>query len=153
MLQRRLLRELKGIQNDKNHDYVVGINGTDLTKWSITLFGAPNTPWEGAVLKLEMTFTDSYPNKAPHVKFVDHIPFHPNIYGNGNICLNILKDEWSSVYGVDSIMTSIQTLLNSPNPDSPANNSAGVMFTKEPHEYERKVRQFVKTTWSSSNTA
>ena len=54
--------------------------------------------------------------------------FHPNIYNDGNICLDILKDKWSPVYDVISILMSIQSLLNDPNPNSPANAEAAQLF-------------------------
>ena len=40
---------------------------------------------------------------------------------HGNICLDILKEEWSACYNVSTILLSIQSLLGEPNPDSPLN--------------------------------
>jgi ubiquitin-conjugating enzyme E2 A len=42
--------------------------------------------------------------------------FHPNIYNNGELCLDILQNRWSPTYDVAAILTSVQSLLNDPNP-------------------------------------
>ena len=108
-----------------------------------------DTPWEGGVFKLSLNFTEDYPNKAPKVKFITKM-FHPNskymyilqllllllllllmlilklytclVYNDGGICLDILQNQWSPIYDICSILTSIQSLLCDPNPNSPANS-------------------------------
>ena len=40
------------------------------------------------------------------------------------ICLDILQNRWSPTYDVSAILTSIQSLLDEPNPNSPANSVA-----------------------------
>ena len=37
--------------------------------------------------------------------------FHPNVDKHGNICLDILKENWSALYEVRTILLSIQSLL------------------------------------------
>jgi ubiquitin-conjugating enzyme E2 A len=44
--------------------------------------------------------------------------FHPNVYANGELCLDILQNRWSPTYDVAAILTSIQSLFNDPNPNS-----------------------------------
>ena len=53
-----------------------------------------------------MEFSEDYPNKPPKIKFLTKM-FHPNIYNDGSICLDILSHMWSPVYDVASILTSI----------------------------------------------
>lgn len=55
--------------------------------------------------------------------------FHPNIYNDGRICLDsttinnlVLQNQWSPIYDVWAILTSIRSLLADPNPNSPANS-------------------------------
>jgi hypothetical protein len=47
---------------------------------------------QNGTFKLQMTFTDKYPLKAPRVQFLTRI-FHPNISTSGEICLDVLRDE------------------------------------------------------------
>ena len=63
-----------------------------------------------------MTFEESYPNKPPTVKFLSKM-FHPNVYANGELCLDILQNRWSPTYDVAAILTSVQSLFNDPNPN------------------------------------
>ena len=46
-----------------------------------------------------MKFTEQYPNQPPAINFVTKV-FHPNVYNDGKICLDILKENWSPVYDV-----------------------------------------------------
>lgn len=57
--------------------------------------------------------------------------FHPNVDGQGNICLDILKDKWSAVYSVQTILLSIQSLLEEPNNNSPLNGQAAEMWNRK----------------------
>ena len=54
-----------------------------------------------------MIFEEQYPNKPPGVKFISQM-FHPNVYGSGELCLDILQNRWSPTYDVAAILTSIQ---------------------------------------------
>jgi len=66
-----------------------------------------DTPFEDGTFKLTMEFNEEYPNKPPTVKFVSKM-FHPNVYADGGICLDILQNRWSPTYDVSAILTSIQ---------------------------------------------
>lgn len=106
--ERRLMKDLKKINEENDYDSITAIPDDDnLFKWTAIICGPEGTEWEGGVFKLNMTFTDQYPNKAPAVKFVSKI-FHPNVYADGNICLDILMANWSPVYDVLNILISIQ---------------------------------------------
>ena len=77
--------------------------------------------------------------------------FHPNIYADGNICLDILGKAWTRAYGCYSILKSIQSLLTDPNPESPANHEAAGLFTEangdRDAQYYRKVQECVEESW------
>ena len=70
--------------------------------------------------------------------------FHPNIYHDGRICLDMLQNQWSSSYDVSAILTVIRTLLGDPNPLSPANAEAAKVFQNEKGLYEMKVKEVVE---------
>lgn len=66
--------------------------------------------YSGLTYKLTLEFPHSYPYSAPIVRFMTPC-FHPNVDHVGNICLDILKDKWSALYDVRTILLSIQSLL------------------------------------------
>lgn len=137
--QRRVLRDFKKIQNEKSKQYVVKFDPSNLMHWDVVLFGPDETEWEGANFRMKIDFSNDYPHTCPDVKFVD-IPFHPNIYQNGAICIDILQANWSSAYDVSAILTSILSLLVAPNPHSPANSEAAELYENNKKEYDRRVK-------------
>jgi ubiquitin-conjugating enzyme E2 C len=84
-------------------------------------------PYTGLSFKLSLTFPPTYPYTAPHVVFITPM-YHPNIDMSGNICLDILKEEWSAVYNVQTILLSIQSMLAEPNPKSPLNAQYSIVL-------------------------
>ncbi|XBH73187.1 hypothetical protein VPH35_100328 [Triticum aestivum] len=71
------------------------------------------------------------------------------VYADGSICLDILQNQWSPIYDVAAILTSIQSLLCDPNPNSPANSEAARMYSENKREYNRKVREVVEQSWTA----
>lgn len=65
------------------------------------------------------------------------------VYSNGDICLDILKHNWSPIYDVAAILTSIQSLLTDPNTKSPANADAARLYDNNKREYFHRVKEIV----------
>ncbi len=121
-------------------------NSQNIMEWDAVILGPSLTIWDGSVHRLKVSFTEEYPNKPPTVVFVSRV-FHPNVYDNGSICLDILQKAWSPIYDISAILTSIQSLLPDPNPDSPANAEAAKLFTDDRGEYNRRVAEIVEQSW------
>lgn len=144
--RRRLMRDFKKLQEDPP----AGVSGAptedNILMWEAIIFGPQDTPFEDGTFKLTLEFTEEYPNKPPTVKFVSKM-FHPNVYADGSICLDILQNRWSPTYDVAAILTSIQSLLDEPNPNSPANSLAAQLYQENRREYEKRVQQIVEQSW------
>ncbi|KAJ3174918.1 Ubiquitin-conjugating enzyme E2 C [Geranomyces variabilis] len=95
--------------------------------------------YESLSYKLAMNFPPSYPYSVPTVTFKTTC-YHPNVDMKGNICLDILKNKWSAVYTVQTILVSIQSLLGEPNNDSPLNDEASDLWANQ-EEFRKKVLQ------------
>ncbi|NXP77384.1 UBE2B enzyme, partial [Ramphastos sulfuratus] len=150
-------------------DPPVGVSGApsenNIMQWNAVIFGPEGTPFEdgklltfissvtliniGSTFKLVIEFSEEYPNKPPTVRFLSKM-FHPNVYADGSICLDILQNRWSPTYDVSSILTSIQSLLDEPNPNSPANSQAAQLYQENKREYEKRVSAIVEQSWNDS---
>ncbi|OXB50804.1 hypothetical protein ASZ78_009150, partial [Callipepla squamata] len=82
----------------------------NLFRWIGTIDGAAGTAYEELRYKLSLEFPSGYPYTAPTVRFLTPC-YHPNVDAQGNICLDILKEKWSALYDVRTILLSIQSLL------------------------------------------
>ncbi|KAK6153386.1 hypothetical protein DH2020_013025 [Rehmannia glutinosa] len=146
--RKRLMRDFKRLQQDPP----AGISGApqdnNIMLWNAVIFGHGHALSVTGTFKLTLQFTEDYPNKPPTVRFVSRM-FHPNIYADGSICLDILQNQWSPIYDVAAILTSIQVIAVRPNPNSPANSEAARMFSENKREYNRRVREIVEQSWTA----
>lgn len=144
--RKRLTTDLKKLQAESPAGVCAVPQANDIMLWHAVIFGPPETPFEDGAFKLVMQFTEQYPFKPPKVKFLSRM-FHPNVYASGDICLDVLQNQWSSTMNVQAILLSIQSLLDEPNPKSPANKEAAELFTEDKIAYEKKVWACVEESW------
>ena len=117
-------------------------SSVDLCKWDCRLPGKEGTAWAGGSFPLSLEFpADDYPSKPPKARFPAGF-FHPNVYPSGTVCLSILNEDegWRPSLTVRNVLLGVQELLADPNPKSPAQSDAYVLYVKEPAEYLRRVR-------------
>lgn len=144
--RRRLINDFKRFEKEETSGIFASPNENNILCWEAVIFGPDETPWEGGSFKLSLEFTEEYPTKPPLVKFITNM-YHPNIYADGKICLDILSNQWSPIYDVHTVLASIQSLLTDPNPDSPANAEAARLYTENIQEYFNRVKECVENSW------
>ena len=116
---KRLQAELKELQKNPLENCSAGLEiEDDMYIWQASILGPSNSPYEGGTFHLKIEFTNDYPYSPPVVKFMTPI-YHCNIDSKGNICLNILKDQWSPALTISKVLLSISSLLDDPNPKDP----------------------------------
>ncbi|OAP54136.1 ubiquitin-conjugating enzyme E2 2 [Fonsecaea erecta] len=144
--RRRLMRDFKRMQTDPPTGVSASPLADNVMTWNALIIGPTDTPFEDGTFQLVIQFEETYPNKSPEVKFVSQM-FHPNVYGTGELCLDILHNRWSPTYDVAALLTSIQSLLNDPNTGSPANVEASHLYNENRKEYTKRVREIVEKSW------
>ena len=130
----RLNKELLDINNNPPTNCSAGIIDDDIFHWQATIIGPEGTPYHNGVFELRIDFPQDYPFKPPNVVFITKI-FHCNINSNGNICLDILKDQWSPALTTSKILLSICSLMNDQNPNDPLDADAAELYLKNHNKF------------------
>mmetsp|Transcript_22870 Transcript_22870/g.52399 ORF Transcript_22870/g.52399 Transcript_22870/m.52399 type:complete len:123 (+) Transcript_22870:42-410(+) len=116
---KRLRKELLNLErpstktnrNDQDEDviYLRPSSASSILRWTAKIRGPPDTPFAGGIYGLSIVCGSDYPLSPPTIKFdtsmsvgtincTDKI-FHPNIhFQSGEICLDILRREWSPAW-------------------------------------------------------
>ena len=137
----RLTRELVKLKKEQLEGVKI-IDTNNISKWTAIIKGPPDTPFEKGEFEIELRFGNDYPVKPPSVKFITPM-FHPNIYKDGKICVDILQGEWSPVQNIRTILVSLRSLLMDPNPNSPANREAANLLRSDINLYNERVRNLI----------
>lgn len=113
---------------------------SNMFDWSASIAGPDQSAWEGGIYSLRLTFPYNYPESPPTVSFKSRM-FHPNIYDNGRVCMDVISKAWTPAYSVNSVLASVQSLLSDPNVESPANAEAAKLFENDRAEYKKIARR------------
>jgi ubiquitin-protein ligase len=145
MTSKRISKEIKELQKcilceDINNHRILHLKviNDDIYTLNIHFLGPNDSPYEELINIIHIKLLPEYPIKPPILTFKTKI-FHPNISQEGIICLDILKDKWTPVYSIRTIILSIISLLSDPNPDSPLNGNAAFLYTTNKKEYNNMV--------------
>jgi ubiquitin-conjugating enzyme E2 A len=149
LARRRLMIDLKNLQKDTPEGITAQPDPNNILHWTGEVRGPSETEWEGGVFKMVLDFPESYPIEPPKVRFLTKL-FHPNVYPDGNVCVDVLQNNWTATSDVLSILISIQVLLTCPNPNSPANKEAGQLLADNPQQYREQVRRIARASISST---
>lgn len=133
---KRLSRESQSIANDPPEWVSAGPENDNLFTWNATIIGPAGTPYEGGTFKLKIFFPPDYPYRPPKVIFETKI-YHPNINHRGDICLDILRDKWSAALTARTLLLSICSLLDQPNPDDPLVPEIANLLKRDPERFKQ----------------
>lgn len=116
-------------------------NESNLNEWNAILQGSPGTPYEGGIFDIKIIFPNDYPFKPPKITFLTPI-FHCNINAKGEICIDILKDNWAPALTIDKVLLSIASLLDKPNPNDPLVPENAILYKNNKNEYDSLAREW-----------
>jgi len=138
---KRLTKELKDMQKDDIPNLSAGPVNNNLFEWEAVIMGPIATPYEGGIFNLSISIPSNYPFKPPIVIFKTKI-YHPNINSAGNICLDILKTQWSPALTISKILLSICSLLSDPNPNDPLVPDIANLLKTNPELYSKTAKEW-----------
>lgn len=143
-MNKRILNEYNEIKKETSDVFkLVEINEDNLKEWKIILFGPQDTVYENGKFHITINFPNDYPYNPPLVLFKTKI-YHPNINENGNICIDILKEEWSPILTINKILYSLSSLLSEPNPNDPLVEEIATEMLQNKKEFEIKAKEYTK---------
>ena len=85
----------------------------------------------------------NYPHDPPKVKCETKV-YHPNIDLEGNVCLNILREDWKPVLTINAIVYGLQYLFLEPNPEDPLNKEAANELQANRRVFEQNVSRTMR---------
>ena len=139
---KRIQKELKEITLDHPDNISAGLQNEDnFYLWNATIIGPADTPYENGIFKLTIKLSYEYPFKPPIVQFVTKI-YHCNINEKGQICIDILKKDWTAAITIEKILLSISSLLGEPNPTDPLRADIADMYINNRQEHDSIAKEW-----------
>lgn len=139
MALKRINKELRDLVEDPLTMCTAGPIGDDPFLWQATIAGPAASPYEGGIFFLTIAFPPDYPFRPPKLKFTTKI-FHCNISSTGEICLDVLKDQWSPALTISKVLLSLCSLLTDPNPDDPLVATIANLFVDDRISHDTEAR-------------
>jgi ubiquitin-conjugating enzyme E2 D/E len=144
MAQRRISKEYTDLERDPLPDFTAGpANDGDYKHWTATMTGPEGSPYQGGRFCLNIQFPDDYPFSPPKLTFVTKI-YHPNINAKGDICLNILKEEWSAALTISRVLLALSALMYDANPDDPLVPEIAHVYKNNKASFEATAREWTR---------
>ncbi|KAK0530698.1 NEDD8-conjugating protein ubc12 [Tilletia horrida] len=113
--------------------------------------------YKSGSFKFTFAINSNYPHDPPKVKCLPKgIPadktgldsyglplqiYHPNVDLQGNVCLNILREDWKPVLNLNAVMVGLQYLFLEPNADDPLNKEAAEDLRRDRAAFASNVKR------------
>lgn len=94
--------------------------------------------YKNGQFEFKIEINSNFPIDPPKIKCLQKI-YHPNIDLQGNICLNILREDWSPVLNLNGVFMGLNILFLEPNPNDPLNKDAANVLVKDKKQFARNV--------------
>jgi len=95
--------------------------------------------YRGGSFHFTFAINSAFPHEPPKVKCTQKI-YHPNIDLDGNVCLNILREDWKPVLNLNAVIVGLQFLFLEPNANDPLNKEAAEDLRLNEEGFKRNVR-------------
>ena len=138
---KRIQAELNDISQNPICNFSAVVINNDIYNWEAKIAGPEGSPYEGGVFHLKINFPCNYPFNPPKITFITKI-YHCNIGVEGDICLDILKEQWSPALTISKVLLSISSLLDDPNPEDPLNLDVGILYRENRSDYNKLATKY-----------
>eukprot|EP00798_Chlamydomonas_sp_ICE-L_P003485 gene3485-13549_t len=133
---KKVVQQLIDLQEKPCEGIKVILNEQNVSDVTADMEGPVGTPFESGIFRLRLCLGSDFPNAPPKGIFLTKI-FHPNVSTSGEICVNVLKKDWTADMGLRHVLMVIRCLLIQPFPDSALNEEAGRLLFEDYEEYAK----------------
>lgn len=81
-------------------------NPDDILNFKLTI-DPDEGMYKGGHFEFDFKINQNFPHDPPKVKCTQKI-YHPNIDLEGNVCLNILREDWKPVLNLNAVVVGLQ---------------------------------------------
>ncbi|KAL5694330.1 hypothetical protein EMGR_003251 [Emarellia grisea] len=113
-------------------------NPDDILNFTLTI-EPDEGMYKGGAFHFNFSVNQNFPHDPPKVKCTQKI-YHPNIDLEGNVCLNILREDWKPVLNLNAVIVGMQFLFLEPNASDPLNKEAADDLRTNREGFKRNVR-------------
>jgi len=152
----RLVKEYKLCTQDNDLIQIgcnFGIENNNYFTWRVTMMGPKNTPYDGGLFTITITFPPDYPNHGPEFKFKNRI-YHLNVDFQkdfGHICINSIN-EWRTtgkvtgkpIYTVKQALFDIFCLFYNQGIKSAYSEEMGYLYSNNPEKFNEEARKWTQ---------
>lgn len=124
----------------------MGSHRDSLKHAQATIMGPADTPLQGGVFFVDITFPDDYPLSPPRMQFTTRM-YHPNINAIGSIGIDALGNQWGAMWTISKLLIAIQSILGDPLiEDNPGTLCPEIQdeYFEDGEGYEWKVREYTR---------
>ncbi|KAF9239412.1 ubiquitin-conjugating enzyme/RWD-like protein [Melanogaster broomeanus] len=133
------MREITELKNSPPEGIRIMTSEENMLDVTGIIEGPEGTPYTGGYFRVRFKFTEEFPAAPPKCWFATKI-FHPNVSSAGEICVNTLKKDWKSTYGIAHILVTVKCLLIYPNPESALDEEAGKLLLEDYDSYFSRAK-------------
>ena len=139
---KRLMKEAADLTRE-NLEWCTVEPTDNILLWNATLLGPENSPYAERIFNIELHFPDTYPFKAPVVKFITKT-YHPSVKtDSGEICQGMIGDNWAPTLNIKYVLQVIKQMLENPEEtakDSPVETEIANLVLTNKEEFEKMAK-------------
>ncbi|KAJ1479704.1 ubiquitin-conjugating enzyme/RWD-like protein, partial [Baffinella frigidus] len=99
--------------------------------------------WKGGKFAFSFVIPTDYPHSPPKTLCTTKNP-GGNIWGEGKVCLHILRAEWKPVLDIGAVINGLFFLFLEPNPQDPLNKEAAELMKDNLPAFKQCVQRSLR---------